>query len=84
MMDDLRFYILFNSILVISGGCSDDNERLQVCNGTPFKVEKILSEDQTRFARSVGQRLINPLSYRGSTFLVFRAPYSIIFIVDLK
>ena len=26
-MDDLRFYILFNSILVISGRCLDDNER---------------------------------------------------------
>ena len=26
-MDDLRFYILFNSISVISGGCLDDNER---------------------------------------------------------
>ena len=27
-MDDLRFYILFNSISVISGQCVDDNERL--------------------------------------------------------
>ena len=27
-MDDLRFYVLFNSISVISGRCSDDNERL--------------------------------------------------------
>ena len=27
-MDDLRFYVLFNSISVISGQCSDDNERL--------------------------------------------------------
>ena len=27
-MDDLRFYVLFNSIPVISGRCSDDNERL--------------------------------------------------------
>ena len=27
-MDDLRFYILFNSISVISGRCSADNERL--------------------------------------------------------
>ena len=27
-MDELRFYVLFNSISVISGQCSDDNERL--------------------------------------------------------
>ena len=27
-MDDLRFYVLFNSISVISGRCMDDNERL--------------------------------------------------------
>ena len=27
-MDDFRFYVLFNSISVISGRCSDDNERL--------------------------------------------------------
>ena len=27
-MDDLRFYVLFNSILVISGRCLDDNEML--------------------------------------------------------
>ena len=27
-MDDLRFYVLFNSISVISGRCMDDNEML--------------------------------------------------------
>ena len=27
-MDYLRFYVLFNSISVISGRCLDDNERL--------------------------------------------------------
>ena len=27
-MDDLRFYVLFNSISIITGRCSDDNERL--------------------------------------------------------
>ena len=27
-MDDLRFYVLFNSISVISGRWADDNERL--------------------------------------------------------
>ena len=28
MMDDLRFYVIFNSISVISGRCLDANERL--------------------------------------------------------
>ena len=28
MEDDLRFYVLFNSISVIPGGWADDNERL--------------------------------------------------------
>ena len=27
-IDDLQFYVLFNSISVISGGWADDNERL--------------------------------------------------------
>ena len=27
-MDDLRFYVLLNNISVISGRCSDNNERL--------------------------------------------------------
>ena len=27
-MDDLQFYVLFNSISVISGPCTNDNERL--------------------------------------------------------
>ena len=30
-MDDLRFYVLFNSISVISGKWADGNERLHVC-----------------------------------------------------
>ena len=37
-MDDLRFFVLFNSISVISGRWEVDNEA--VCNGTPFTVEK--------------------------------------------
>ena len=35
-MDDLRFYLLFNNISVISGRCLDDNERLcamELCFG---------------------------------------------------
>ena len=38
-MDDLRFYVLFNSVSVISRRWEVDNERL--CNGAPFTVEKI-------------------------------------------
>ena len=37
---DLRFYVLFNIISVISGRWADGNERK--CNGTPFTVGKIL------------------------------------------
>ena len=36
-MDDLRFYVLFNSISVISGRWVDDNERL-CANGASFTV----------------------------------------------
>ena len=39
-MDNLRFYVLFNSISVISGLWADDNERLCAME-TPFTVEKI-------------------------------------------
>ena len=38
-MDDLRFYVLFNSVSVISGRWEVDNERLSI--GAPFMVEKI-------------------------------------------
>ena len=38
-MDDLIFYVLFNSISVISGRCMDDNERL--CAMERFTFEKI-------------------------------------------
>ena len=40
-LDDLQFYILFNSISFISGPCADDNEIKAVCNGTLFTAEKI-------------------------------------------
>ena len=40
-MDDLRFYVFFNSISVISERYLDVNEKQAVCNGTPFTVEKI-------------------------------------------
>ena len=41
-MDDLRFYVLFNSISVISGRGGGGGLMMKaVCNGTPFTVEKI-------------------------------------------
>ena len=51
-MDDLRFYVLFNSISFISG-------RWAVDNGTPFAVEKISPRAGLELgtARSVAQRL---------------------------
>ena len=27
-MDDLQFYVVFNSIAVVAGRCEDDNQRL--------------------------------------------------------
>ena len=39
-MDELRFYVLINSIQVISGQWEVDNKKA-VCNGSPFPVEKI-------------------------------------------
>ena len=57
-MDDLQFYLLFNTISVISGQWADDNERL--CAVEPHLRLK-RSSPQTGLelttARSVGQRL---------------------------
>ena len=39
-MDDLRFYILFNSISVLSGQWLDDNENMWA-NGTLFMVMNV-------------------------------------------
>ena len=59
-MDDLRFYVLFNSISVISRRCLDDNERLCVqWNSVYTREDFTASEDRTRSAGSVGQRLTN-------------------------
>ena len=42
-MDDLRLYVLFNSISVISGRWPDDNERLCAME-LVFMVEKVLPQ----------------------------------------
>ena len=56
-MDDMRFYVLFNSVSVISGRCMDDNERLCAMELRLRLRRYTSSEDRTRFTRSVGQRL---------------------------
>ena len=51
-MDDLRFYVLFNSVSVISGRCSDDDERLCAME-LRFTVQKEITS-QTDLYLSVG------------------------------
>ena len=63
-MDDLRLYILFNSISVISGRCLDDNERLCAMEVCLWLRRFCFKQDRSWSTRSVGQ--FNPLSYRGS------------------
>ena len=53
-MDELRFYVLFNSASVISGRWEADNESC-----VQWSSVFASSGDQTRSARSVGQRLIH-------------------------
>ena len=57
-MDDLRFYVLFNSISVISGQWADDNDRL--CEMKPrlrLKRSSPRAGLELTTASSVGQRL---------------------------
>ena len=56
-MDDLQFYILFNSISLLSGWWVSDNER--VCNGTLIMIEKFSPQEglEPGTTRSVGQVL---------------------------
>ena len=59
-MDDLRFYVLFNSISIISGRCLGDNKRL--CAMEPrlqLKRSPPPAEFELGTARSAGQRLIH-------------------------
>ena len=48
-MDDLRFYVLFNSISVISGRCLADNE--WPCAMRLFTVEKISPQVRIELGR---------------------------------
>ena len=45
-MNDLQFYVLFNSILIISGRCAGDKK--VVYNGISFTVETIPAPDGAR------------------------------------
>ena len=67
-MDDLRFYVLFNCITVISGRWADDNERL--CAMEPhLQLRRFcLSGAQTQDCW-ISRSALNPLSYRGSPVL---------------
>ena len=56
-MDDLRFYVLFNSFLFISGRSADD-ERLCAME-TPFRIDKISPR------AGIKPGTANPLSYCG-------------------
>ena len=52
MMDDLQFYVLFNSISVISGCWVNDNERL-------CAMEPCLQLRRFRFERDSNSRLLD-------------------------
>ena len=52
-MDDLRFYVLINTISVISGRYDVDNERLCVVEVRLRQEDFASSWDRTRSARSV-------------------------------
>ena len=65
-MDNLRFYVLFNSISVISGRCLDDNERLCAMELT---VEKISPRVRIELGPLDSRPALNPVSYRGSVYL---------------
>ena len=64
-MDDLQFYVLFNSISVVSGRCLDDNERL-----CAMELHLGLRRFHPGVRIELGQLdqwpALNPLSYRGS------------------
>ena len=77
-MDDLQFYVLFNSISVISGWCEDDNERL--CATVYGWKISARAEFEFGTAWSAGQRLIHypavaPLILNRYTFSLKSFPF---------
>ena len=64
-MDDLRFYVLFNSISVISGRWEVDNERL--CGKElRLRLRRFRLERESNSVRKIRRPALNPLSHRGS------------------
>ena len=62
-MDDLRFYILFNSISIISGQWVGDNERMYAIKpNLQLKSSPPQAGLDTRTARSVGPKTRNGLT----------------------
>ena len=66
-MDDLRFYVLFNSVSVISGRCMDDNERLCAME-LRLRLRRYHLERGSNSVREISRPALNPLSYWGSDF----------------
>ena len=64
-MDDLRFYILFNSISVISGRWVDNNERL--CAMEPgLRLRRFRLKRGLNLGLLDHRPVLNTLSYQGS------------------
>ena len=67
-MDDLQFYVLFNSISVISGRWADGNERL--CATEPrLRLGRFRLERDSNSGPLISGPALNPLSYRSSWLL---------------
>ena len=64
-VDDLRFYVLFNSISIISGRCSDDNERLCAME-LRLWLRRFYIEWGSNSVHQISRPALKPLSYRGS------------------
>ena len=68
-MDDLKFYVLFNSISVISGRLADDNERL------------CAMEPRLRLRRFCPEQGSNPQPLEGEGLGILLALYNAVDIV---
>ena len=64
-MDDLRFYVLFNSISVMSGRWEVDNERLCAME-LHLRLRRFCLERGSNSVRWFSRPALNPLSIRGS------------------
>ena len=60
--DDLRFYVLFNSISVIAGRCLDDNQRLCAKEW----LRRFYLDRESNLVRYIIRPELNLLSYQSS------------------